>query len=66
MPMKVTTVRFSERMWETLEEEARKEGVSVAQFVREAAVMRLGYLLGSRGEAPGAVDPEAEGQRVRR
>jgi hypothetical protein len=63
MPMKVTTVRFSERMWELLEEEAQREGVSVAQFVREAAVMRLGYLMGRRGEWPSAPDAEIAAPR---
>lgn len=64
--MKVTTVRFSERMWAVLEEEARSEGVSVAQFVREAAMMRLGYVLGSRGELDAPVDPAAERVSPRR
>ena len=41
--MKVTTIRFSERLWAQLEEEARAEGISASQFVREAAVMRLAF-----------------------
>jgi GAF domain-containing protein len=52
--MKATTVRFGEDLWAMLEGEARTLGVSVAQFVREAAIMRVAMLAGSRG------DPDAE------
>jgi hypothetical protein len=54
MGMKATTVRFGEDLWAMLEGEARGLGVSVAQFVREAAIMRVAMLAGSRG------DPDAE------
>ena len=54
MSMKATTVRFGEDLWEMLEREAGALGVSAAQFVREAAIMRVAMLAGSRG------DPEAE------
>jgi len=52
--MKATTVRFGEDLWAMLESEARTLGVSVAQFVREAAIMRVAMLAGTRG------DPDAE------
>jgi GAF domain-containing protein len=52
--MKATTVRFGEDLWAMLEREARDLGVSTAQFVREAAIMRVAMLAGSRG------DPDAE------
>ena len=52
--MKATTVRFGEDLWAMLEREARNLGVSTAQFVREAAIMRIAMLAGSRG------DPDAE------
>jgi len=52
--MKATTVRFGEDLWAMLEREARNLGVSAAQFVREAAIMRVAMLAGSRG------DPDAE------
>jgi GAF domain-containing protein len=52
--MRATTVRFSEDQWELLEREARRQGVSTAQLVRDAAVLRVGFLMGRRG------DPEAE------
>ena len=45
MPMKVTTVRFSETLYGAIEDQARREGVSTAQFIREAAILRLGQLM---------------------
>ena len=54
MPMRATTVRFSEDLWSLLEAEAERQGVSAAQFVRDATIMRIGVLAGKRG------DPEAE------
>ena len=54
MPMRATTVRFSEDLWELLEEEAAREGISAAQFVRDATIMRIAFLLSKRG------DPQAE------
>jgi GAF domain-containing protein len=52
--MKATTVRFGEDLWAMLERESRRLGVSSAQFVREATIIRLAMLAGSRG------DPDAE------
>jgi hypothetical protein len=49
MPMKVTTVRLTERLWTLLEAQAREEGTSASQLVREGAIMRLGYALGKEG-----------------
>src|SRR5918998_4242817 len=55
MPMKVTTLRLTERLWNLLERQAREEGTSASQLVREGAMMRLGYALGVKGrEAPPA------------
>jgi hypothetical protein len=48
--MHQTTVRFGADLWETLEEECSTLGVSVAQFVREAALTRLMYVAGRRGD----------------
>jgi GAF domain-containing protein len=53
MPMRATTVRFSDDLWELLEREAGTQGISAAQFVRDATIMRLGVLSGRRR------DPEA-------
>lgn len=50
MPMKATTVRFSDDLWGLLEQEAANAGVSAAQFVRDSAVLRIAYLMGRRGD----------------
>jgi GAF domain-containing protein len=52
--MKATTVRFGEDLWAMLERESARLGVSAAQFVREATIMRVAMLAGARG------DPDAE------
>jgi GAF domain-containing protein len=51
MPMRATTVRFSEDLWRLLEREAEREGVSAAQFIRDATIMRAAYAMGRRGDA---------------
>ena len=48
--MHQTTVRFSNDLWLTLEEECSRAGVSVAQYLREAAVARLVYEAAARGD----------------
>jgi hypothetical protein len=48
--MHQTTVRFGADLWEALERECEDLGVSVAQFVREAALARLMYSAGRRGD----------------
>ena len=50
VPMRATTVRFGEDLWLMLEREAAASGVSAAQFVREAAILRLAMLAGMRGD----------------
>ncbi len=50
MAMRATTIRFSDDVWELLEREARRQGVSSAQLIRDAAVMRVAYLAGQRGD----------------
>ena len=49
--MHQTTVRFGIDLWEQIEREAALTGVSTAQFVREAALARLAYAAGRRGDA---------------
>ena len=71
MPMRATTVRFGEDLWKLLEREAAEQGVSSAQFVRDAAILRLAHLAGDRGApearltieeiASGALRDEAPG-----
>jgi predicted DNA-binding protein len=51
--MKPRSVRFSDDVWEVIEYEASREGVSSAQYVRDAALARAFYALGERGEDPG-------------
>src|SRR5215208_5433720 len=48
--MRATTVRFGEDLWAMLEREASRSGLSAAQFVREATILRLAMLAGIRGD----------------
>jgi GAF domain-containing protein len=41
---------MADDLWGLLEEEAGRAGVSAAQFVRDATVMRIAYLMGRRGD----------------
>jgi Mobilization protein NikA len=50
--MKVTTVRFSEDLWATIQAEAEIAGVSASQFIREAALARASAASAARGELP--------------
>jgi hypothetical protein len=50
--MRVTTVRFSEDLWSLLEREAALGGISVSQYIREAALARAVAAAAVRGEAP--------------
>src|SRR3954453_21259785 len=42
MPMRATTIRFSDDLWEDLEREAGRRGVSAAQFIRDSTLLRIG------------------------
>jgi len=48
--MHQTTVRFSPDLWSSLESECRRLGISAAQYLREAAVARLAFTAGNRGD----------------
>lgn len=48
--MHQTTVRFATDVWSELEGEARRLGVSAAQYVRDATLARLAYTAGQRGD----------------
>ena len=48
--MHQTTVRFGSDLWDALDAECEKLGVSIAQYVREAALARLMYAAGARGD----------------
>ena len=51
MPMRATTVRFNDALWTLVEQEAERDGVSAAQYIRDAAVLRTAYAMGRRGAA---------------
>lgn len=50
--MKVTTVRFSQDLWDVIAMEAAMSGVSASEFIREAALARAAAAAGARGEMP--------------
>jgi GAF domain-containing protein len=50
MPMRATTVRFTEDLWSLLEREAGAQGVSAAQFIRDATILRVAVLAERRGD----------------
>lgn len=65
--MRATTVRFSDAVWQLLEREAQREGVSAAQFIRDATILRAAYAMGQRGdagfeEALGRASPPADAE----
>jgi hypothetical protein len=49
--MRATTIRFPNDLWDQLELEARKQCISVAQYVRDAALYRVAYSAGVREES---------------
>jgi hypothetical protein len=61
--MHQTTVRFSPELWSMLEREAAQSGVSVAHYVRDAALARIAFSAGQRSaEHPLAwADPRLAG-----
>ena len=55
--MRATTIRFPNDLWEQLEREARRQGISTAQYVRDAALYRMAF---SAGAASGAAGTETD------
>jgi hypothetical protein len=53
--VRATTIRFPNDLWEQLEREAEKQGISVAQYVRDAALYRVAF---SAGAAEGGGERE--------
>jgi hypothetical protein len=49
--MRATTLRFEDELWAVIEAEARQCGVSAAQFVRDATVMRATLEAQRRGDS---------------
>lgn len=64
--MRVSAIRFGADLWQLLEQEAARVGVSVAQYVREASLARASAAAAARGEdiyeLLGQADP-THGQR---
>jgi hypothetical protein len=50
--MKVTTVRFSQDLWDVIAMEAALAGISASEFIREAARARAAAAAGARGDMP--------------
>lgn len=50
MSLRATTVRISDDLWQLLETESGRQGISVAQFLRDAALLRLGQIAGRRDD----------------
>jgi hypothetical protein len=48
--MKIVSIRMAEETWEAIQDEATAMGISASEFVREAAIFRLGYRWGGREE----------------
>lgn len=55
MPLRPTTVRFAQDAMNLVQDAAREAGVSVSQFVREAAIMRAAALLPTKN-TPGTIE----------
>jgi len=51
--MRATTIRFPSDLWEQLEREARRQGISTAQYVRDAALYRVAFSAGAASGAGG-------------
>lgn len=64
--MRATTVRFSEDLWQLLEDESTRQGISAAQFVRDATIVRLAFLAGRRGDSESERSVEAIAERAAR
>ncbi len=55
--MRATTIRFPNDLWEQLEREAKKQGISVAQYVRDAALYRVAFSAGASSEEKAGSEP---------
>jgi GAF domain-containing protein len=56
MAMRATTIRFPEAIWQLLESEAQGQGVSAAQFIRDATILRIGAVMAQRGDRAALTD----------
>jgi hypothetical protein len=64
MAMRMTTVRFSESLWRDLQKAADDGGISVAQYVREAAIAWMNWERGVEyGRAEAAKNADQAGEQ---
>ena len=66
MPMRATTIRFTEDLWQQLERESAAQGTSAAQLIRDATILRLAHLAGRRGDPEALATIEALAARATR
>ena len=64
--MRATTLRFSDELWSMLDDEAAAAGVSVAQYIREAALARVMFSAGRRGDPAFAAAIDGAGRALDR
>lgn len=57
MGMRKTTIRLSDRLWALIQAAAEDEGITAAQYMREALIARVFYDQGARGEGFGPTGP---------
>jgi len=62
--MRATTIRFPNDLWEQLEREAKKQGISVAQYVRDAALYRVAFSAGAASETNSHAEGEVRPPRL--
>jgi Ribbon-helix-helix protein, copG family len=48
--MKIVSIRMSEDTWEAIQAESVRAGISASEFIREAAMVRLGFRWGRRDD----------------
>jgi hypothetical protein len=51
--MKIVSIRMSEDIWEAIQAESLRAGISASEFIREAAMVRLGFRWGRRDDLDG-------------
>jgi GAF domain-containing protein len=64
MAMHATTVRFTDDVWHLLDRESTAQGISSAQFVRDATIMRVAFLMAERRDPSAATTMEELAERM--
>jgi GAF domain-containing protein len=64
MAMHATTIRFTDDVWRLLEREAAQQGISGAQFIRDATIMRVAFTMAERDDPAAATTIEALAERM--